>query len=683
MPKLTIDGIKIEVEPGTSILQAAESLGIEIPRFCYHDKLSIPANCRMCLVEVSPGPPKPQASCALACTDDMEVKTDSEMVREARKGVMELQLINHPLDCPVCDQGGECDLQDQAVAYGFDRSRYHESKKAMPDKELGPLIKTVMTRCINCTRCVRFGEEIAGTPYLGQFHRGEDAEIGTFVEKMMDSELSGNLIDVCPVGALTSRPYAFRARPWELKNTDTVDVHDAVGSNIRIATSGREVMRILPRLHEDINEHWINDRSRFSYDGLKYNRLDKPYLRDDKTKKLRSASWNEVLSAVGEKLKKTKPDNIAALAGELCDIGSMVALKDLMSDLGVKNIECRLNGENYDVSDRCGYLFNSGIAGIEEADAILLIGTNPKWEATIINARIRKSWLENNVPIAVVGEERDLTYPYSYIGAGPDSLENILTGKHEFCKILKSAKKPMLILGEGALRRKDGAAIQGKAREIAEEFDMVGKDWNGFNMLHNAASRVGALDIGFTSPKGFELESMDLVYILGADGDYIDNISDKAFVIYQGHHGDKGAERADVILPGAAYTEKNGLYVNTEGRPQIARRAAYAPSEAREDWKILRAISEHTGRILPYNDDIDLFERLVNEWPHLGKMDVISEVKWKKFGNKNKVKSELFKPLHKDFYITNVITKSSKVMQECREEFSIDSNKEQHMEAAE
>lgn len=668
MPKLKIDGIEIEVEPGTSIIQAAEQLGIEIPRFCYHDKLSVPANCRMCLVEVSPGPPKPQASCALACAEGMEVQTNSEKVKQARKGVLEMQLINHPLDCPVCDQGGECDLQDQAYAYGFDRSRYAEAKKAMPDKDLGPLVKTVMTRCINCTRCIRFAEEIAGTPVLGQMHRGEDAEIGPFVEQAVKTELSGNLIDVCPVGALTSKPYAFTARPWELRKTETIDVHDAVGCNIRIDSRGREVMRILPRLHEDVNEEWINDRSRFAYDGLAKNRLDRPYVRNEKGK-LEEASWDEAFTAIAEKLNKVKGDKVAALAGDLCDVESMVALKDLLNGLGSENYECRLDGMNMDISERAGYIFNTTIAGIEDSDAILLVGTNPRWEASLINARIRKTWLESRVKVGVIGEEYDLSYPYDYIGNGVDAIEALSAGKHVFSKVLEKAENPMVIIGSAVFCREDGVALQYLLRELADKFKMVKKGWNGFNVLHKDASRVGAFDIGFVSKDGFDIKDMSVLYLLGADSFDTSCIDKKAFVIYQGHHGDVGAERADVILPGFSYTEKNGIYVNTEGRVQRARKAVDGPGDSREDWKIIRALSEFVGKKpLPYNQEAALLERIFKEWPHFGKMDQVMTADWKKFGKKGKISKDPFVPPVENFYMTNVICRASKVMQDCTDQ---------------
>jgi NADH-quinone oxidoreductase subunit G len=669
MPKLKIDNVEIEVAPGTSILQAAEMLGHEVPRFCFHDKLSVPANCRMCLVEVKPGPPKPQASCALSCADNMEVFTDSPMVKKARKGVMEMLLINHPLDCPICDQGGECDLQDQAVGFGFDRSRYYESKRAVKDKNLGPLIKTVMTRCIQCTRCVRFADEVAGTAELGMMNRGEESEIGTFIEKTITTELSGNLIDVCPVGALTSKPYAFQARPWELKKTETIDVHDAVGANIRVDARGNEVMRILPRLNEDVNEEWIDDRTRFAYDGLKRQRLDRPYIRDDKTGRLRPASWDEAFAAVTAKINKSK--NVAAFAGPLADAESMVALKDLIGT----NLECRTDGTQYDVSSRAGYLFNSTIAGIEEADAILLVGTNPRFEAAMVNARIHKTWRNRRTKIGVVGEQHNLTYPTTYIGSGPSSLEDLVKGKGAFADVLANAKKPIIIIGMGAFKRADGAAVQSLCRELAEKFNA------GFNVLHTAASRVAALDIGFVSDK-LNVEHMDVVYLLGVDDrETLDRIDPKAFVIYQGHHGDAGAMRADVILPGSAYTEKNGLYVNIEGRVQAAKQAVWAPGEAREDWKIIRALSGYLGRALPYDDLAQLRTRIVKQWSHFGQVDTIVPAEWKKFGGAGKVEAQPFTSPIDNFYITNVITRASLTMAKCAETAA--ENAARHLEAAE
>ncbi len=649
MPKLTINGAEIEVAPGTSILQAAEALGIEIPRFCYHDRLSVPANCRMCLVEVEGGPPKPVASCAMPCADKMVVKTESEMVRKARRGVMEMLLINHPLDCPICDQGGECDLQDQAMGYGFDRSRYHENKRAVPDKDFGPLIKTSMTRCIQCTRCVRFGEEIGGVPDLGLLNRGEDVEISTFIGKAVGSELSGNMIDICPVGALTSKPYAFKARPWELRKTETIDVHDAVGSNIRVDSRGNEVLRVLPRVHEGINEVWISDKTRFACDGLSRRRLDRPWLRENG--KLREASWDEAFAAVAAALRAAKPEKMAALAGDLCAVEEMVAIKDL---LGPKaHYECRVSGESYDVSVRGNYLFNSTIAGIEQADAILLVGTNPRLEAAIINARIRKNWVNRRIKIGLIGPAADLSYPYTHLG------ERIEAQDKDVRAFLEKAGKPILIAGMGAFRRGDGTALHAALIDLCESHNMT------FNMLHTAAARVGALDTGFSADGDFDLSKMDFVYLLGADDFDPEQISAKSFVVYQGHHGDAGAHRADVILPGAAYTEKEGIYVNTEGRVQSARRAVSPPGDAREDWKIIRALSDHVARKLPYDNLVQLRARIVKEWPHMGQRDIITPAAPKKFRAGGGTARGPFEPVFGGYYLTNVICRASATMMKC------------------
>jgi len=666
MPKLTINGSDIEVAPGTSILQAAEQLGIEIPRFCYHDRLSVPANCRMCLVELE-GAPKPVASCAMAAGDNMIVKTDSEKVKKARKGVMEMLLINHPLDCPVCDQGGECDLQDQAVGYGFDRSRYHENKRAVPDKDLGPLIKTSMNRCINCTRCVRFGEEIAGVPVLGQVNRGEDAEITTFVDTPVATELSGNMIDICPVGALTSKPYAFKARPWELKKTESIDVHDGLGASIRVDSRGREVLRILPRLNEAVNEEWIDDRTRFSCDGLKHGRLDIPYVRDPGTGKLRPATWEEAFRLAASRLRQAAPEKIAAFAGDLADSESVFALKDLMTALGTSNLECRVDGALFDTANRAGYLFNSTIAGVDRADAILLIGVNPRWEGAVLNARIRRAWMDRRVKIALRGPAVDLTYPYYHAGNGPDDLESVIAEKGGKTQ----SKNPMMIVGAGAFRRKDGMAVHALLQRAAEAFGCIAEGWNGFNVLHMAANRVGALDIGFTPVKPFKMQEMDIAYLLNVDNaEMLDALSPKAFVIYQGHHGDAGAARADVIFPGAAYTEKNALYVNTEGRVQMARKAVDAPGAAREDWRILRALSEVCGLTLPYDTLSALRDRLVKAVPTFGAIDTTAPAPWGAFGAQGPVTEGDFTLPVQDFYQTNVITRASPTMRECTGVFS-------------
>lgn len=684
--KLTINDMEIEVERGTSILQAAQELGIEVPHFCYHERLTVPANCRMCLVEVEGGPPKPAASCAMACGDGMVVKTDSDMVKKARKGVMEMLLINHPLDCPICDQGGECDLQDQAMGYGFDRSRFQENKRAVKDKELGPLIKTVMTRCINCTRCVRFAEEVAGTPVLGQLNRGEDAEIGTFVDQLVQTELSGNLIDICPVGALTSKPYAFKARPWELTKTESIDVHDAVGSNIRVDVKGREVLRVLPRLHEDVNEEWISDRTRFAYDGLNDARIDRPYIRDADSGKLIEATWDQAFAKIAEKLDGLKGDEIAGLVGDLVEVESIVALKELLEKLGSPNMDCRTDGARFDPSNRAGYLFNSTIAGIDDADAILLIGTNPRHEATLVNARIRRAQFERRIKVGLIGEAADLTYKYEHLGEGPADLEKFIKAKSGFTKIFKDAENPMIIVGSGVFEREDGEAIHNALYKMADKLGAK------LNILHRAASRVGALDAGFVPQaggkdfagivEGTKDGSIKALYILGADEfDARSQIGWKTFVVYQGHHGDHGAARADVILPGATYTEKDGMYLNMEGRVQFAKKAANAPGDAREDWKILRALSETLGQTLPYDNQMQLRNHIFEKHKHFGMMDTVMPAAWSEFGVKGKTANEPFVNPVKNYYLTNAICRASETMQACSRELNV--SEDEYMEAAE
>jgi len=615
MAKVTIDSIVVEVANGSTILQAAEQAGVEIPRFCYHERLSIAGNCRMCLVEVEKAPPKPIASCGYPVAEGMVVHTDSKMVRNARRGVMEFLLINHPLDCPICDQGGECDLQDQAMGYGMDHSRYAENKRAVLDKNLGPLVKTSMNRCIHCTRCIRFITEVAGVPELGATARGEHMEVGTYVEKALGSELSGNIIDLCPVGALTAKPYSFVARPWELSKVDSVDVLDAVGTNIRVDARGTEVLRILPRVNEDVNEEWIGDKSRFAHDGLKRRRLDRPWLRENG--KLRGATWNEAFAAITAKLKPLTGERIGAVTGDLCDAESMLALKDLFTALGSPNLDCRQDGAKLDAGRREFYCFNTTIAGIEDADAILLVGCNPRYEAPVLNARIRKAWLANLMPIGLIGGgpvegggDLDLTYAVTPLGTGPSVLAALHDGSHDFAKRLTDAKRPMVIVGQGALARPDGSAVLAAAWRLAAGIGALTPEWNGFNVLHTAAARIGALDLGFVpGPNGKTLDAMlsggvDLLWLLGADGFDPARIGPATFVVYQGHHGDAGAKRADVILPGAAYTEKSGTYVNTEGRVQRGFMAVYPPGDAREDWKIIRAFSAIVGKTLPY-DTID------------------------------------------------------------------------------
>ena len=603
MTKLIVDGKEIDVPPEYTLLQACEAAGAEIPRFCFHERLSIAGNCRMCLVEVVGGPPKPQASCAVAVKDlppkkdgtPHEVKTRSPMVKKAREGVMEFLLINHPLDCPICDQGGECDLQDQAMAYGVDSSRYKENKRAVEDKYIGPLVKTIMTRCIQCTRCIRFASEVAGVPELGAIGRGEDMEITTYLEQAMTSELQSNVVDLCPVGALTSKPYAFSARSWELVKTQSVDVMDALGSAIRIDTRGREVMRILPRTNDDVNEEWISDKTRHVVDGLRTQRLDQPYLRVNG--RLQPATWKQAFAAIAEKVKATNGKRIGALAGQLAAVEEMFALKALMTALGSGNIDARYPGSPLHPSHgRASYLFNSTIAGIDQADAIMLIGSNPRREAPVLNARIRKRYLRGNVLLGMIGEKADLTYPYTYLGAGPESLAQFVDHAPA------NKEKPMFIIGQGALNRPDGAAVLAMAAKAAMSLGVVKDGWNGFNILHSEASLVGALDIGFVPGEGgldtaamLAAKALDVLFLLGVDEV---EVPAGAFVVYIGTHGDHGAHRADVILPGAAYPEKSAIYVNTEGRVQMANRAAFPPGDAREDWAILRALSGVLGQTL-------------------------------------------------------------------------------------
>jgi NADH-quinone oxidoreductase subunit G len=675
MPKLTIDGREIEVEAGLTVLQVCELAGAEVPRFCYHERLSIAGNCRMCLVEMEKSP-KPIASCAMPAGDGMVIRTNSKIARDARKGVMEFLLINHPLDCPICDQGGECDLQDQAMAFGFDRSRYREPKRAVAEKDFGPLIKTAMTRCIHCTRCVRFITEVAGVEELGATGRGEHLEIGTYVEKAISSELSGNIIDLCPVGALLSKPYAFVARPWELVKTESIDVTDAVGANVRIDSRGREVLRVLPRLNEEVNEEWLSDKARFSYDGLKRQRLDRPYIR--KNGKLAAATWREALDAVAEKMQSLGGQRIAAIVGDLADVESMFALRRLMETVGSPHLDCRQDGAAIDPTSRSGYLFNTAIAGIAQADACLIVGADLRWESALINARVRKRHLRGGFAVGVIGPERDLTYPAERIGDGPASLQQLIDGGHPFAEKLKAAKNPMLIVGQAAIARGDGAAVLALARRAAETFGMVREDWNGFNMLHNAAARVGALDIGFIPGNGGrDLEGIlagaqageiGLVYLLGADEIDMAKLRN-AFVIYQGHHGDAGAHRADVILPGAAYTEKSGTYVNTEGRVQQTRLAVYPPGEAREDWTILRALSAVLGKSLNFDNLDQLRRKLYEAHPHLAGLNAIEPARWGAFGKDGEVDPAPFGQAVDNYYMTDPISRASQTMAECTRTF--------------
>jgi len=668
MPIAKVDGVEVEFEAGMNVLQVAELAGKEIPRFCYHERLSIAGNCRMCLVEVKPGPPKPQASCALPAAENMEIFTDTPMVKKARHGVMEFLLINHPLDCPICDQGGECDLQDQAMGYGRDDSRYAENKRAVEEKFMGPLIKTVMTRCIQCTRCVRFITEVAGVPEIGLISRGEDVEITTYLDKAVTSELSANIIDLCPVGALTSKPYAFNARPWELKKTESVDVMDALGSAIRVDARGSAVLRVLPRVNEDINEEWISDKTRYAVDGLARQRLDRPYLRDGG--KLRPASWSEALDAVATRLKATAPERVGVIAGDLQDAESMKATLDLFRGLGVQSTDCRQDGMALGDGARESWLFNSTIAGIEHADVVLLVGTNPRIEAPVLNARLRKRWVAGAVRIGMIGEQADLTYSYDYMGAGPASLSGLAKAKGDFIKALKDAKAPAIIMGAGALARADGAAVLKAAAGVAKTFGMT------WNVLHSAASRVGGLDLGFTPGAGGKTAAelvakggADVLFLLGADE--IDLSASKAFKIYLGTHGDRGAHGADVILPGAAYTEKNGIYVNTEGRVQQGVRAVFPKGEAKEDWSILRALSERLGAKLPYDSLDQLRAKLFADHPTFGRIDYVAgptaaaSLDLGALGGKGAATDAPFASAVKQFHLTNPIARASVTMAEC------------------
>ncbi len=651
--KIVIDGIELEVPGAMTLIQACEEAGIEVPRFCYHERLSIAGNCRMCLVEVVGGPPKPAASCAMQVRDlrpgpegqPPVVKTNSPMVKKAREGVMEFLLINHPLDCPICDQGGECDLQDQAMAYGVDFSRYREPKRASEDLDLGPLVATTMTRCISCTRCVRFTSEVAGVTVMGQTGRGEDAEITTYLGALIDSNLQGNIIDLCPVGALTNKPYAFTARPWELTKTETIDVMDALGSNIRVDTKGRQVMRILPRNHDGVNEEWISDKTRFVWDGLKRQRLDRPYLR--KGARLVPVGWDEALAAAADAMKGKK---VAGLIGDLAPVEAAWSLKKLLDGLG-GNAECRIDGARLPAGNRSAYVGTARIEDIDNAQMIQLIGTNPAVEAPVLNARIRKAWL-NGADIGLVGQAVDLTYEYAHVGTDRAALMGLLD--HKFTKVLEVPS--LVIVGQGAINEADGEAVLAAAMQLAEATG------SKLLVLHTAASRVGAMDAGCTTEGGLAaaIEGVDVVYNLGADEVEID---DTAFVIYQGSHGDRGAHRADLILPAAAWTEEQGLFVNTEGRPQLALRACFPPGEAKENWAILRALSGELGDALPWDSLGELRRALVEEVPHLGAIDQVPENDWQPLKPKKPGKAA-FRNALGDFWLTNPIARASQLMAE-------------------
>jgi len=657
VPKVTVDGVEIEVPQGATVLQACELAGKEIPRFCYHERLSIAGNCRMCLVEVSPGPPKPQASCALPAADGQAIRTDSAVVKKAREGVMEFLLINHPLDCPICDQGGECDLQDQAMAYGRSFSRYEENKRAIDDKYMGPVIKTSMTRCIQCTRCVRFAEEVAGVPELGMLYRGEDSQITSYLERAVTSEMSGNLADICPVGALLQKPILFEQRPWELRRVPAIDVMDAVGSNIRLDVRQRQVMRILPRVNEDVNEEWIHDKSRHHVDGLVRNRLDRPWLRENG--KLREASWNEALDLFAKKLKKAGP-KVAAIAGDLLDAETMYAARKLLEGQGSSLLEGRQTGLDYDVTSLAAVAFNSTIAGIESADAVLLVGSNPRWEAPLVNTRLCKVERKGG-RIFAIGPEVDLGMKVTWLG---DDLKLLGKLPKEAKEAFANAERPAVIVGPGAL----AAGAQGAALALVEPLKLIREGWNGFNVLHTAASRMAALILGFAQPGGIqdiEVASPEVVILLGADELAPDRF-EGAFKIYIGHHGGNGARMADLVLPGASYAEKHGTYVNIEGRVQRSEPGAFPPGEARKDWTIFRAVSDLLQQPLPFDTAEQLHEAMIAEYPQLGR-DGLIDLPWSPPDLGNKAEGPVRYPIS-DFYLTNAICRSSPTMQRCSDE---------------
>jgi len=666
MPKLKVNNIEVEVEDGLTVLQACEKAGVEIPRFCYHEKLSIAGNCRMCLVEMEKSP-KPVASCAMPAAEGMNIKTNTEFVEKARKGVMEFLLANHPLDCPVCDQGGECDLQDQSMFYGVDKSRFKENKRQVPEKNMGPLIKTQMTRCIHCTRCVRFATEIAGVPEIGAIGRGEDMQITTYLEQSMQSELSANVVDLCPVGALTSKPYVFEARPWELKKTESIDVMDAIGSNIRVDTYGWEVKRILPRINEDINEEWISDKTRHACDGLSNQRLDTPYIKYNG--KFEKASWSEVFNIIKSKFKNTDKEKICGLTGDLVNMETLYIFKEFFNKtLGSQNIESRDNHTYLNPEKRENYLFNSSINGIEEADFIFLLGSNPRFEATILNARIRKSYLQNKTKIISLNEMGDLTFPYKSLDGNTETVKKIIEGKHEVSDLIKQAKKPMVIMGQSVLKSKSSKYIFESIKQFLEENNKISINWNALNVISENASTVGAFDLGLYKTtngdnevlKDLKAHKFEIVYLLGLDTINFEKRNE--FVIYQGSHGDKGAEMADIILPGATYTEQNGYFTNLEGKLQKAYKASYPPELAKEDWVIINELAESMNHRKLFNDKDELDSSLINQINlHIEKNNSSTSSKVKELIFEN----ELIK-IDNDYYYSNVIARASKTMSECR-----------------
>lgn len=661
-----VDGYPLKIPKGFTVLQACEVAGVDIPRFCYHSRLSIAGNCRMCLVEVEKSP-KPVASCAMPALPGMKIKTDTPLAKKAREGVMEFLLMNHPLDCPICDQGGECDLQDQSMAFGSDRGRFTEMKRSVVDKNLGPLVKTVMTRCIQCTRCVRFATEVAGVQDLGMLGRGSGEEIGTYVEKLMTSELSGNVIDICPVGALTSKPFAFKARNWELKGTETIDVTDAVGSNIRIDSRGPEVMRILPRLNEDINEEWISDKTRFCYDGLKSQRLNDPMIRGADGR-FKAVNWRDALAVVAEVMLQAKPEEIVGIAGRLSDAESMMALKDFLNRMGSNNVWCEGTGAQSNADLRSGYIMNTSISGLEKADCFLLVGTQPRVEAAMVNARIRKTVRANNAKVGYIGPATDLNYDHQHLGTGPKTLLEIAEGHHPFFSAISNAKNPVIIVGAGLFERKDKDAIFSTVEAIAKKGNVIRPDWNGLNVLLLNAAQAAALDLGLVPESSNSIESAKFVYLMGADDVDLEKLPNDAFVVYQGHHGDHGVYRANVILPASAFSEKEGTYENTEGCTQQTLPAVPTVGDARDDWKIIRALSEVAGMRLPYDTIGGIRSRIRTVAPNLLHVD---EREPATLGPslKPEIKSEMdltpFGSAVENFYMTDSITRASKTMAQC------------------
>ncbi|MDA8783233.1 NADH-quinone oxidoreductase subunit NuoG [Candidatus Pelagibacter bacterium] len=665
MLKLKVNDIEVEVEDGLTVLQACEKAGVEIPRFCYHEKLSIAGNCRMCLVEMEKSP-KPVASCAMPAAEGMNIKTNTAFVEKARKGVMEFLLANHPLDCPVCDQGGECDLQDQSMFYGVDKSRFKENKRSVPEKNMGPLIKTQMTRCIHCTRCVRFATEVAGVPELGAIGRGEDMQITTYLEQSMQSELSANVVDLCPVGALTSKPYVFEARPWELKKTETIDVMDAIGSNIRVDTYDWEVKRILPIINEDINEEWISDKTRYACDGLLNQRLDKPFIKYNG--KFEKASWEEVYKIIKSKLDNTSKDKVCGFVGDLTNMETGYIFKEFFDrTLDIQNYESRSDNRFTDTSKRENYLFNSTINGIEEADFIFLIGTNPRFEATILNARIRKSYLNSNTQIVSLNDLGDLTYPYESLDGQTQTLKDIFDGNHNISKQIVGAKKPMIVLGESLLNINSSKYFFNKIKEFLIKNKKVSEEWNPLNVLSCDAATVGNYDLGLVNEDNNLLKDLlnhkfDIVYLLGQDNLNFDKKDE--FIIYQGSHGDKGAEIADIILPGSAYTEQDGYFTNLEGKIQKAYKASYPPGDAKEDWQIINELAELMNNRKLFNDKDELESSMLN-YLNLEKEKQINEDDENTKTDENEFKSETLNIVVKNYYFSNVIARSSKTMVDC------------------